>query len=260
MSSIIHHEIIGDYYDLIKNVYVFSHMKPFLKDINRELSEYAFIYCVLVIISVLTAAVLFKIVVIFIYFFLIQAIANLVSFCCSLAKAKCKINFCVNFKAGCIYIGKLFKKLYTYNFYAFDNTFAGTVFVISYFLYLIFSIMFVFSIMNQIENEEKTNWFYICHFLTFEFNLLVEIMCVSFYNLRNMKKQFFLSLGYFILLNFLIIVTLLFQRLLINVYGVFEKDEPRRVINLIFNLLFLVMYLTTILKLVKYDVNSKFRN
>ena len=85
----------------------------------------------------------------------------------------------------------------------------------------------------------------------------MEILCVAFYNMRNMKKQFFLSMGYFFLLNLLIIITLMFQRLLVNVYGIFEKSEPRRILNIVFNLFFFIMYTTTIIKLVLYNVNSK---
>ena len=133
----------------------------------------------------------------------------------------------------------------------------GTFLVVSYFLYLSSSITFSAMIIHEIEVEDKTNFFYICHFCAFQFNILMEVLCVSFYNMRNMKKQFCLSMGYFFLLNLLIIITLMFQRLLVNVYGVFERDEPRRVINIVFNLFFFIMYITTIIKLLLYNVNSK---
>ena len=257
MTSIIQNEIIGDYYDLIKNVYVFSHMYLYLIDTKRQSIEYQFVQAVLIIICLLAVAILFKVVVIFIYFFLIQAITNLISFLCTLCRSKCKVPCCSNVKGAFIYLIKLFKKLYTYNFYAFDSTFVGTFLVVSYFLYLSSSITFSAMIIHEIEVEDKTNFFYICHFCAFQFNILMEVLCVSFYNMRNMKKQFCLSMGYFFLLNLLIIITLMFQRLLVNVYGVFERDEPRRVINIVFNLFFFIMYITTIIKLLLYNVNSK---
>ena len=257
MTSIIQNEIIGDYYDLIKNVYVFSHMYLYLIDTKRQSIEYNFIRAVLIIISILAVAICFKIVVIFIYFFLIQAITNLISFLCTLCRSKCKVPCCSNVKGAFIYFIKLFKKLYTYNFYAFDSTFVGTFLVVSYFLYLISTITFSALIIQEIESEIKSNFFYVCHFVAFQFNILMEILCVSFYNLRNMKKQFFLSMGYFFLLNLLIIITLMFQRLLVNVYGIFEKSEPRRILNIVFNFFFFIMYTTTIIKLILYNVNSK---
>ena len=257
MTSIIQNEIIGDYYDLIKNVYVFSHMYLYLNDIDRLTIEYNFIRAVLIIISILAVAICFKIVVIFIYFFLIQAITNLISFLCTLCRSKCKVPCCSNVKGAFIYFIKLFKKLYTYNFYAFDSTFVGTFLVVSYLLYLISTITFSALIIQEIESEIKSNFFYVCHFIAFQFNILMEILCVAFYNMRNMKKQFFLSMGYFFLLNLLIIITLMFQRLLVNVYGIFEKSEPRRILNIVFNLFFFIMYTTTIIKLVLYNVNSK---
>ena len=257
MTSIIQNEIIGDYYDLIKNVYVFSHMYLYLNDIDRLTIEYNFIRAVLIIISILAVAICFKIVVIFIYFFLIQAITNLISFLCTLCRSKCKVPCCSNVKGAFIYFIKLFKKLYTYNFYAFDSTFVGTFLVVSYLLYLISTITFSALIIQEIESEIKSNFFYVCHFIAFQFNILMEILCVSFYNQRNMKKQFFLSMGYFFLLNLLIIITLMFQRLLVNVYGIFEKSEPRRILNIVFNFFFFIMYTTTIIKLILYNVNSK---
>ena len=257
MTSIIQNEIIGDYYDLIKNVYVFSHMYLYLNDIDRLTIEYNFIRAVLIIISILAVAICFKIVVIFIYFFLIQAITNLISFLCTLCRSKCKVPCCSNVKGAFIYFIKLFKKLYTYNFYAFDSTFVGTFLVVSYLLYLISTITFSALIIQVIESEIKSNFFFVCYLIAFQFNILMEILCVSFYNQRNMKKQFFLSMGYFFLLNLLIIITLMFQRLLVNVYGIFEKSEPRRILNIVFNFFFFIMYTTTIIKLILYNVNSK---
>ena len=241
MTSIIQNEIIGDYYDLIKNVYVFSHMYLYLIDPQRQTIEYKFVLAVLIIISILAVAILFKVVVIFIYFFIIQAITNLISFLCTLCRSKCKVPCCANVKGAFIYFIKLFKKLYTYNFYAFDSRFVGTFLVISYFSYLFFTILFSGLIIHEIQKEDKTNFFYTCHFCAFQLNILMEILCVSFYNMRNMKKQFFLSMGYFFLLNLLVIITLMFQRLLVNVYGIFERDEPRRTLNIVFNLFFFIM-------------------
>ena len=117
MTSIIQNEIIGDYYDLIKNVYVFSHMYLYLIDTKRQSIEYQFVQAVLIIICLLAVAILFKVVVIFIYFFLIQAITNLISFLCTLCRSKCKVPCCSNVKGAFIYFIKLFKKLYFLTIY-----------------------------------------------------------------------------------------------------------------------------------------------
>ena len=93
--------------------------------------------------------------------------------------------------------------------------------------------------------------------MAFQSSILIEAICISFYNIRNMRRQFFLGVTFFVLLNILIYLAFLFQQLFTNTYGIFEHDEPRRILNIVLNFIIMTMNIATSVKLCKYDVNSK---
>ena len=251
------HPTLSAYYDLIKNVYVYSHMKPFLKDPERQKLEYFFIITVSVILIILILCVAFKILVLFIYFLLIQTTLNFVRFICAVSKNKCNIFFWKKVKSACNRLSKIFKKLYTYNFYAFDRYYIGGLYIACYLLYLYVNFYFMLIIRAEIEEERKSDTFILIHFLTFQVNILIELICVSFYNIRSMVKQFIVGLAFYGLFNGIVLIVFAYQQLFINIYGTYDYDEPRRFANLILNAFMLIVNINSLRKLKNYDANSK---
>lgn len=254
---IINESTFLDYYEFIKNVYIFSQVKPFLKDTERQKFEYFFIITVSTIIIILIFFVLFKIFVLCLYFLFLQSLLNFTRFIRAVYKSKCNIILSRTIKNACYRYGKIFKKLYTYNFYAYDHFVLGGIQVIFYLSYLCLNLFFMFNLTSELENESKRPSYVLIHLLAFQSSILIEAICISFYNIRNMRKQFFLGISFFVLLNTIIYIAFLFQQLFTNTYGIFEHDEPRRILNILLGCIMMTMNIATSVKLCKYNVNSK---
>lgn len=255
--SIINESTFSDYYEFIKNVYIFSQVKPFLKDTERQKFEYFFIITVSTIIIILIFFVLFKIFVLCLYFLILQSLINFTRFIRAVYKNKCNIIISRTIKNACYRYLKIFKKLYTYNFYAYDHFVLGGVQVIFYLSYLCLNLLFMFNLTSELEKESKNSSYVLIHVMAFQSSILIEAICISFYNIRNMRRQFFLGVTFFVLFNILIYLAFLFQQLFINTYGIFEHDEPRRILNIVLHFIIMTMNIATSVKLCKYDVNSK---
>lgn len=255
--SFIEQQYLLELYDLIKNIFVYSHMKPYLRDKERQMYEYIFINAIRIIILILTLGVLFKTLIICLYFLLIQTLLNTIRFITKIPKTKCNIFICDTVKSIFLYFGKIFKKIYTYNFYEFQSILGGIFFVVIFCIYLFTNVLFMFIISDEIENEIKSKQFIIIHFLVFETNILLELICITFYNIRHINKQMRLVIGYFIFVNGSVMLMFYIKRLWINNDGFIEGDIPRRIMNLIFNVMFCLINIINFRNIAKYDVNSK---
>lgn len=245
-----------DLYDIANNLYVFTHIKPIIKDKDREALEFKFCIAITIVICLIFVFTLIKFLVILIYFFIVQSLLNFARFIVSISRTKCKMNFCLALKSGISFIFSISKKLYNYNYYSYDNVFIGLIFIVFYHGYLISTGIFAYQVSKYAQYEKELN-FKILHFVTFQFNIIIEVLCISFYNIRGLAKQFYVSFGMIIVLNVLIVLAVLFKNVLINEIGVFEKEEPKRIANLLFFFFYGILHLSTLIGLLKYDVNSK---
>lgn len=250
-------ELIYNFYDFMKSIYIYSHVKTSLMDKSRQTIEMIAILSLLVLCSIFFIFTVFKIVVILIYFFFFQATTGFINFLKSLFKTKFKINFRSSLSNSCSYLFKILKRIYTFNFYIYDNKLIGFIMIGAFTFFLLSS--FVFYIMNllEIEQVEKPKKYLVFFYLDFEFTILVELLCTSFYSCRNMKNSTLLGLGFFLVMNFFLVIGYNLKNLKEEINGSYEYEQPQKFMNLIFDMVFLILNLNSLNKVAKYNKNCK---
>ena len=234
-------EFIYNFYDYMKSVFIYSHVRTYLIDPKRQEIEYVFDIILLVIASAFLFISVFKILVIIIYFFCIQALPAFIKF----IKLSCKSDFKTNCSSSCSngmnYLKKVVKRIFTFNFYLFDNNIIGFIMILSYLIFIGSS--FVFNILNvkYIHNNEKNKFYMSIFYLHFESLLLIQILCSSFYGCHNTKIGISCAFGIFLLLNGILLTGYFITDRIENVEGIFELDDPQSVMNIIFNLILFLL-------------------
>ena len=129
--------------------------------------------------------------------------------------------------------------------------------MLSFITFLISSFLFEIQNLKYISKENKPDsylWFF---YLNYEFTLLTELLCTTFYSCRNMVLSTFIALGYFILMNFILIIGYLIKELNENMYGAYEKEEPQKIMNIVFNIILLMLNFINLVKIVRFNKNGK---
>ena len=251
---------IYNFYDYVKSIYIYSHVKTNLKDPGRQKIEQGSNIFLVVLTLAFVIVSAFKVVVIIFYFIFIQAFSAFINFIISIFKTKFKISFCSSLKNALSYIGKVFKRIYTFNFYIFDTFFIGLIMIFSYFFFLISSCGFYLENNNLIKYTEKPAYYMIYFYCHFESVILIQLLCSSFYACRNMKISTYLSLVLFVIMNAMLIIGYYLTKIIEDVDGCFEYDEPQSLMNIIFNSILLFLNSISLVNIIIYDKNSKLYN
>ena len=254
-------EIIDDidyrFYDYVKSIYIYSHVKTHLIDSQRQPIE-KYTNVVLIILSgIFVILSVFKILVIIFYFLFIQALSAFVKFILSIFKTKFRVNFGSSFINAISYLGKVFRRIYTFNFVLFHNIFIGFIMIFSFFIFLISSCLFYIENYTSIENSEKTKYYLVLFYFHFESIILIQLLCSTFYACHDMKISTIISIGLFISMNAILILGYCITDKIENVDGSFEYSEPQRIMNIIFNTIFLFINGISLFKIFIYNRNSK---
>jgi len=234
-------KLIYNFYDFLKTIFVYSHVKTYLIDPKRQNYELFFDGFLLGISIVFMASEFFKIFTIYVYFFFVRTICALINFIKVLKQSKCKIDFCQSFKNGIIHFAKDSKRFCTFNFYLFENNWIGFIMIFFYLLFLITS--FIFFIMNFIEIKlpEKTEGYLVMFYIHFLSFVLIQLLCTSFYACRNTKIAIISAFVIFLFLFCMTIIGYKITETLEDVVGKFEIDYPQQVMNIIYNSIFLLL-------------------
>jgi hypothetical protein len=234
-------KLIYNFYDYMKTIFVYSHVKTYLIDPKRQNYELFFDGFLLGISIVFMASEFFKIFTIYVYFFFVRTICALINFIKVLKQSKCKIDFCQSFKNGIIHFAKDSKRFCTFNFYLFENNWIGFIMIFFYLLFLISS--FIFFIMNFIEIKlpEKTEGYLVMFYIHFLSFVLIQLLCTSFYACRNTKIAIISAFVIFLFLFCMTIIGYKITETLEDVVGKFEIDYPQQVMNIIYNSIFLLL-------------------
>jgi hypothetical protein len=234
-------EIIYNFYDYMKTIFIYSHTRTYLIDPKRQKIEIIFDYILLVVAGIFLFVAVFKMLIIIIYFLFMQALPAFISFFKTLFKAKFKISCgssCVN---AMNFVKKIGKRIFTFNFYLYDNNVVGAIMILSYFLFIISSFYFNLLNVQDIKLPEKSEEYMYMFYLHFESFFLVQLLCTSFYACQNIKIGISCGFGIFLLLNGILIIGYLITDKIENVDGKYELDDPQKVMNIIFNLIFVLL-------------------
>ena len=249
--------IVYNFYDYMKSIYLYSHVKTSLKDSQRQPIEEKTNYILCILSSFFIIVSLFKIFVIIFYFIFMQAFMGFIKFIISIFKTKFQISFCSSFTNAISYLAKVFKRIYTFNFYLYHNLFIGMVMMLSYFFFLISSFGFFIHNIQLLSKIEKPyyylGWFY-CHFESF---ILIQLLISSFYAYRKMNMSIFVGLSLFVILNIILILGYFATDKIENVDGAYEYSEPQSVIDIIFNSIFLFLNSICLYNVITYNKNCK---
>ena len=246
-----------NFYDYVKSIYIYSHVKTHLIDSQRQPIEEATNIILIILSIVFVFLSIFKILVIIFYFIFIQALSAFIKFILSIFRTKFRINFCSSFINAISYLGKVFRRIYTFNFYLFHNIFIGFIMVFSYFFFLISSCFFYIQNFKNIEIIEKPKYYLVSFFFHFESIILIQLLCSSFYACHDMKNSTIISIGLFISMNAILILGYYITDKIESVDGTFEYDEPQKIMNIIFNTIFLLINGISLFKIIFYNKNSK---
>ena len=246
-----------DLYDFTKSVYIFSHMKTNLVDTAVQIGEKVALSLILAITSGLAFFVLFKLIIIILYFTFVQIIAAFISFINIIFISKFDIFWKSSLTNGCSYIMKVLKRIYTFNFYIFYNKAVCTFLIISFVTCIISNLCFNAINLDQIETLEKDNYFYAFYFLTFEINLLIEFICYMFYSNKNILFGSILSFVYWIVINIIIIVCFYFAQRYEYLYGVLLTEQPQKFLNIAIFSTLLILKLNCLFNIIKHNNQSK---
>ena len=247
-----------DLYDFFKSVYLFSHMKTNLVDQYVQKMETSAVALLLLISSSIFFFVLFKTSIVLGYFLCTQALTAFIRFIKIVYKSKFKINFKSSCKNSMLFFGKLCKKIYTFNFYIFDTKYINFFMLLSFWDCLISN--FVFNIINYLNLEvpEKSSNFLIFFYMSFEFNLLIEIICCTFYAHREMNTSSLLALGYYFVINVIMVIIFYIARRKEYLYGAFLFEEPQRILNIIVFFILFVLKVNCLIEIIKFNKRSKY--
>ena len=250
-------DIIYNFYDYVKSIYIYAHVKTLLIDPQRQPIEY-YTNIILAILSLLFVILsIFKIFFIIFYFIFIQALSAFIKFILSIFKTKFRISFCSSFINAISYLGKVLRRIYTFNFYLFHNKFIGFAMIFSYFFFLIISCLFYYQNCVHLMDFEKPIYYLICFYLHFESIILVQLLYSSFYACRDMKISTLISIGLFICMNTILIFGYYITETIENVEGAFEYGEPQCIMNIIFDSILLFINGISLFKIIFYNINCK---
>lgn len=234
-------DFIYNFYDYMKSIFIYSHVRTYLIDPKRQEIEFFFDYVLLLIAVVFVLISLFKLLVIIIYFFCVQALPSFIKF----IKMSCKSNFKTNYQSSCKnamnYLKKVTKRIFTFNFYLFDNNIIGFFMVLSYVIFILSSVIFNWSNVYDIHSPEKSENYMIMFYLHFESVLLIQILCSSFYGCHNTKLAMACGFGIFLLLNGILLIGYFITERIEDVDGKFELDDPQAIMNIIFNIILFLL-------------------
>lgn len=251
---------IYNFYDYMSSIFIYSHVKTYLIDPNRQKVEKIIDIILLVISAICFSATLFKINVIILYFAFFHALPAFCKFLKVLCKTKFRINFSLTICNALNFFKKICKRIITFNFKLYHNNYVGFIMIFSYLFFLIISFEFYRQNNIHVDEVEKSFEYMIYFYLHFESILLVQLLCSSFYackDTRDMNSAILSALGIFILLNLILFISYFIKDRIENVEGIFEHYEPQLITNLVFNFIFILINGKCLYNIIRFNKNCK---
>lgn len=219
---------------------------------NKHTQPYSSDILLLTILSVFLVTFL-KMILIFLCFFLKWLIWDIIKIIIKLLKYKCSILWkecCFNIN----YFKKVFKKIYTYNFYSYDIDVYGKFWIIIipliYISFIIGNLIFNFMEYLETKQTDLRNIFLV---IIFFLHLFIEIYISLFYYIKDLKKHIFRT--FYMFLIGCLIVLLLFS------FTYFDPEMKNfqlveRIVRTFFLMFFLWAYVNSLKLVLFYNMNS----
>ena len=246
-----------DLYDFTKSIYIFAHMKTMLVDSTIQNTEEFILTFLLVFTWFIYIFVLLKIIIVMSYFILCQACFAIGRFFSLFIKSKCDVSWKLVCKFSSLFIFKLLKKCYTFNFYIIQNRTISIFLIFFFMINITLNFLFIKENISQIDKIEKEGDFIYLYFSSFESYLIMELIVYMFYSVRNIVHAVFYSFGYFIALNLIIAFVYLYADRYEYLYGAFMLNEPQRVLNIIIFSILMILKIYCLYKIINFNKESK---
>ncbi len=236
----------------IDELYIYIHRY------NNEKTPFASDLIILTIFCVFFVTFL-KMALIFLCFFLKWILWDIFVLIIKLFKYKCSILWkecCFNIN----YFKKVFKKIYTYNFYSYDRDIYGkfwiTLIPFSYISFIICNVVFCF--FEYFHQQIYDNNYYwtknIILIVLFFLHLFIEIYISLFYYIKDLKKHIETTFKIYMLACSIVLM------LYISSFFVSNKDFfqlLQRIARTIYLLYFLWGYRNSLKEVISYNMNGK---
>ena len=246
-----------NFYDYVKTVYVYSHLKTYLVDKQRQQIEENTLIALIFSIVIFLILSFLKLIIIFLYFLFIQALTSFCKFLKTLCKTKFNVNFCSSFRNAMSYLWKVLKRIYTFNFYVFGNKLNNFIMVGSYFFLLFSSLLFFLVNKKQLSNIEKDEYYLVLFYVHFEAIIFVHLLNASFYSKVQLTISIIYSIGLFFTMNGILFFGYFIKEIYENRYGSFEFEEPQNILNIIFNSILFLLNLNCLIRILIHKKNGK---
>ena len=152
-----------DFYDFTKSVYIFSHMKTNLVDTNVQAGEKAALIILNIMTGFFLAVVSIKIIIVFCYFLFFQALIAFCQFIRLIFKSGGKLYWKISFKNCLLFFVRIFKKIYTFNFYIFHGRLICIYLITIFLISTVLNFIFNYVNIEQITRPEKDDlFFFLC--------------------------------------------------------------------------------------------------
>lgn len=246
-----------NFYDYMRTVYIYSHLKTYLVDKQRQEIEERILYILSAFSILFMILSILKLFIIFLYFLFIHALTKFFIFLKTLCKTKFNVNFCSSFRNAMSYLWKVLKRLYTFNFYIFGNRLNNFIMVGSYF-FLLFSMYCFLHFNNELLTEiEKNDNYLVFFYLHFEAIIFVQLLNASFYSKVQLTSSIVYSFGLFFTMNGILFFGYFIKNIYENRYGSFEFEEPQNILNIIFNSILFLLNLNCLILVLIHKKNGK---
>ena len=245
--------ILESIFSVIQELYLYCHLKIY--DKNDKDNELANIN--MIIVALIFLCTMIKIVTIIIYFLVVNSILSIIRFFIDIYKRRCKCVCVSELKFFCNYLVKILKKIYTYNFYSYENKPLGYFLVTVYLIFIGLNIVFAIEYRhNYTEEQDRPDYIKILQILAFEFSIFIELICGTFYLTRKVKKQILIVGPSFLFLNLVAIFAIVYKA----AYLPDNDENPRRIANLVYVAHFSTLFVLSLIKVYKYDRNCNKKN
>ena len=230
-----------NFYDYISSIYIYSHVKTYLVDPSRQKVEKGFDILLAVMSGFFSLTFCFKFLVILIYFFFIQSIPAICKFISACCHIKCNISFGSSCKNACSFLRKIGKRIFTFNFYLYENHIIGFIMIFIYLLFLFSATYFYIDNQFHLSYSEKSETYMIIFYIHFESVLFIQLLCSSFYACQNMSLAIISAAIHFFFLNLIIFVGYLIKETIEDSEGIFLNKEPQLIMNSVVNFFLLLL-------------------